>query len=78
MNGYSTNSFPNCLVQALNAESTYCPPEPMNSEDMLYILYTSGSTAKPKGIVHTHAGYLLFASTTYQVGEYNVSAYISL
>lgn len=69
MNGYSIISFPNCLVQALNAESTYCPPEPMNSEDMLYILYTSGSTAKPKGIVHTHAGYLLFASTTYQVGE---------
>lgn len=43
-----------------------CEPEQMESEDMLFVLYTSGTTAKPKGIVHTTAGYLLGTSWTHQ------------
>ena len=43
-----------------------CEPERMDSEDMLYLLYTSGTTAKPKGIVHTTAGYLLGAAWTHR------------
>ncbi|KAM9465944.1 acetyl-coenzyme A synthetase 2-like, mitochondrial [Clarias gariepinus] len=54
------------LEEAMASESSVCPPEPMDSEDMLFLLYTSGSTGKPKGIVHTQAGYLLYTSLTHQ------------
>jgi acetyl-CoA synthetase len=42
-----------------------CPCEPMDSEDLLFLMYTSGTTAKPKGIAHTTAGYLVGVSTTH-------------
>jgi acetyl-CoA synthetase len=46
-------------------DETECPCEPMDSEDLLYLLYTSGTTAKPKGIVHTTGGYLVGAAATH-------------
>jgi acetyl-CoA synthetase len=46
-------------------DPTACPCEPMDAEDLLFLMYTSGTTAKPKGIVHTTAGYLVGTSTSH-------------
>ena len=43
----------------VDGQPTVADPEPMDSEDLLYLLYTSGTTAKPKGIMHTTGGYLV-------------------
>ncbi|MGH7536607.1 MAG: acetate--CoA ligase, partial [Gemmatimonadales bacterium] len=48
----------------LEPEPAACKPEPMDAEDLLFILYTSGTTGKPKGIVHTTGGYLTHVTST--------------
>ncbi|TML14939.1 MAG: acetate--CoA ligase [Actinobacteria bacterium] len=53
------------VVEGESDDPVTCPCEPMDSEDLLYLLYTSGTTAKPKGIVHTTAGYLVGVAATH-------------
>ncbi|MDX6661424.1 MAG: acetyl-CoA synthetase, partial [Solirubrobacteraceae bacterium] len=53
--------------EAMDAAAAECPAEPLDAEHPLYVLYTSGSTAKPKGVLHTTGGYLTGVAYTHKV-----------
>lgn len=54
------------LSAAMKNSSDVCPAIAMDAEDPLFILYTSGSTSKPKGVLHTSGGYLVYAAFTHE------------
>ncbi len=54
------------LMAGVSDEAADAPPEPVDAEDLLYLLYTSGTTAKPKGIMHTTGGYLTQVAFTHK------------
>jgi acetyl-CoA synthetase len=54
------------VAERVSSDPASCPPEPMDSEDLLFLMYTSGTTAKPKGIAHTTGGYFVGVATTHR------------